>query len=82
MGFSTPVAVLLGAILMVSGPTVILPLLKNIRPKPPAGSILRWEGVLIDPIGVIAALLVFEVLRLPQPVCRPFPLKQCFSLLL
>jgi len=43
----------------VSGPTVILPLLRDIRPVGQVGSILRWEGILIDPIGATFALLVF-----------------------
>ncbi|RME85667.1 MAG: hypothetical protein D6775_02180 [Caldilineae bacterium] len=55
-------AVLLGAILIVSGPTVILPLLRDIRPIGQVGSILRWEGIVIDPIGATLALLVFDAL--------------------
>ena len=55
-------AVLLGAILTVSGPTVITPLLRHVRPKIPLGSILKWEGILIDPIGAILAVLVFEAI--------------------
>ncbi len=55
-------ALVLGAILIVSGPTVILPLLRDVRPEGPVGSILRWEGILIDPVGAILALLVFDVI--------------------
>ena len=54
------IALLLGATLVVTGPTVIIPLLKQIRPKGRVGSILRWEGIVIDPIGAILAVLVFE----------------------
>lgn len=53
-------SVLLGAILIVTGPTVIGPLLRHVRPAEPLGSILRWEGILIDPVGATLALLVFE----------------------
>lgn len=54
------IALLLGATLVVTGPTVIIPLLKQIRPKGRVGSILRWEGIVIDPVGAILAVLVFE----------------------
>lgn len=54
------VAVLLGAILVVTGPTVIGPLLRHIRPTGRAASVLKWEGILIDPIGAMLAVLVFE----------------------
>lgn len=55
-------AILLGAILVVSGPTVIIPLLRQIRPTGNVGSIVKWEGIVNDPIGAILAVLVFEVL--------------------
>jgi NhaP-type Na+/H+ or K+/H+ antiporter len=53
-------AVLLGAILVVTGPTVIGPLLRYIRPTGGVGALLKWEGIVIDPIGATLALLVFE----------------------
>ena len=55
-------AVLLGAILVVTGPTVIGPLLRDIRPSGQVGPILKWEGIVIDPIGALLAVLVFEVI--------------------
>ncbi|MEZ5171219.1 MAG: cation:proton antiporter [Acidimicrobiia bacterium] len=55
------VAALLGAVLVVTGPTVIGPLLRHVRPVRRVGSIARAEGILIDPIGALLALLVFEV---------------------
>lgn len=58
--FDWPLAVLLGAILVVTGPTVIGPLLRHVKPIGPTGPILRWEGILIDPIGATLGLLVFE----------------------
>jgi NhaP-type Na+/H+ or K+/H+ antiporter len=60
LGLNVQMAVLLGAILVVTGPTVIIPLLRDIRPSGRVSSILRWEGILIDPVGVTLALLVFE----------------------
>lgn len=56
------IAVLLGAILIVTGPTVVGPLLSHIRPSGDSGLVLKWEGIVIDPIGVLAAVLVFEVI--------------------
>lgn len=61
LGFSWQLAWLLGAILMVTGPTVVGPLLRQIRPNRSTSSILQWEGILIDPVGAVAAVLVFEV---------------------
>lgn len=53
-------AILFGALIMVTGPTVIAPLLRNVRPIPSLASILRWEGILIDPIGALLAVLIFD----------------------
>jgi len=61
-GLQPGVAVLLGALLVVTGPTVIGPLLRHIRPTGRVGPILKWEGIVIDPIGAVLAVLVFEVL--------------------
>lgn len=55
-------ATLLGAILIVTGPTVIGPMLRHIRPNGAPGPILMWEGIVIDPIGATLAVLVFEVI--------------------
>jgi NhaP-type Na+/H+ or K+/H+ antiporter len=49
---------LLGALLVVSGPTVVGPLLRVARPRPPASVVLRWEGIVIDPVGATLALVV------------------------
>jgi NhaP-type Na+/H+ or K+/H+ antiporter len=54
------VALLIGAILVVSGPTVVLPLLSFIRPPREVRSLLKWEGTLIDPIGALLGVLVFQ----------------------
>jgi NhaP-type Na+/H+ or K+/H+ antiporter len=52
-------AFLIGAILVVSGPTVVLPLLAFIRPTGPVRALLKWEGTLIDPIGALLGVVVF-----------------------
>ncbi|MEZ4618969.1 MAG: cation:proton antiporter [Caldilineaceae bacterium] len=53
-------ALLFGALIIVTGPTVIAPLLRNVRPTEKISSILRWEGIIIDPIGASIAVLVFD----------------------
>jgi NhaP-type Na+/H+ or K+/H+ antiporter len=59
-------AMVLGAVLVVTGPTVIGPLLQFVRPTGTTGPILRAEGVLIDPIGATAALVAFEIAATDQ----------------
>jgi NhaP-type Na+/H+ or K+/H+ antiporter len=58
------IAVLLGAILLVSGPTVIGPILHSVRPTKSVTSILKWESIVIDPIGAMLAALTFEIILL------------------
>lgn len=53
-------AALFGALVVVTGPTVIVPLLRSVRPRAPVATILRWEGIVIDPIGALLAVLVYE----------------------
>lgn len=60
-------AIVLGAVLVVTGPTVVGPLLRFVRPAGPTGPILRAEGVLIDPIGATAALVAFEIVLRDRP---------------
>ena len=55
-------SVLLGAILVVTGPTVVGPLLRQIQPKGQTGPTLKWEGILIDPVGAVLAVLIFEAI--------------------
>jgi NhaP-type Na+/H+ or K+/H+ antiporter len=59
-GLDTRVALLIGAILVVSGPTVVLPLLSFVRPQREVRSLLTWEGVLVDPIGALLGVVVFH----------------------
>ncbi len=61
---SWPISVLLGAALIVTGPTVVQPILRLVRVSPRLHSALAAEAVLIDPIGVVATIATLEVLRL------------------
>jgi len=51
---------LFAGLIIVTGPTVITPILRNIPLKKDISTILKWEGILIDPIGALVAVLVFE----------------------
>lgn len=62
LDLSWSLAILVGAVLTVTGPTVVMPLLRQIRPRGPGGTVLKWEGILIDPIGAVLAVLVFQAL--------------------
>ncbi|MFW6021191.1 MAG: cation:proton antiporter [Guyparkeria sp.] len=60
VGLDWPIAFLFGALVVVTGPTVIAPLLRIVRPSPRVSKILRWEAIIIDPIGALLAVLVYE----------------------
>jgi NhaP-type Na+/H+ or K+/H+ antiporter len=62
LGIPASVAMVLGAVLTVTGPTVIGPLLREIRPTGKVGTIAKWEGIAIDPVGATLAVLVFEAI--------------------
>lgn len=59
-GLSKEVSITFGALLIVTGPTVIMPLLKNARLTERPASILKWEGLVNDPIGAVLAVLCYE----------------------
>jgi len=60
LGFAWEIACLFGAIMVVTGPTVVMPMLRTVRPRESVANILQWEGILIDPIGAILAVLVYQ----------------------
>ncbi len=60
IGLSWSLSLLFSALIIVTGPTVISPILRNLAIKKDVSSILKWEGILIDPIGALAAVLVLE----------------------
>jgi NhaP-type Na+/H+ or K+/H+ antiporter len=63
LGMEAGTALLLGAILVVTGPTVVGPLLRHVRPVGTVANVAHWEGIVIDPIGAALAVLVYEALR-------------------
>ncbi|WP_334057704.1 cation:proton antiporter [Polaribacter sp. P097] len=54
------ISFLFSGLIIVTGPTVITPILRNIPLKKDISTVLKWEGILIDPIGALVAVLVFE----------------------
>ena len=59
-GLSLPVSLVFGAIMVVTGPTVIMPLLRQARLNRRTASYLKWEGIVNDPLGALLAVLVFQ----------------------
>ena len=58
------ISFLFSALIIVTGPTVIAPILRNIPLKKDVSAVLKWEGILIDPIGALVAVLVFEFISI------------------
>lgn len=59
-GLGWELSFLFSGLIIVTGPTVITPILRNIPLKKDVSAVLKWEGILIDPIGALVAVLVFE----------------------
>ncbi|MEL6919106.1 MAG: cation:proton antiporter, partial [Bacteroidota bacterium] len=57
---SWKISFLFSSLIIVTGPTVITPILRNIPLRKEVSAVLKWEGILIDPIGALVAVLVFE----------------------
>jgi len=57
---SWQIVALFAALIIVTGPTVIAPILQNVPLNRNVSTVLKWEGILIDPIGALAAVIVFE----------------------
>ena len=67
LDFSFELAMLFGALVVVTGPTVIAPLLRSVRPQQRIASVLRWEGIVIDPLGALLAVVVYEFVVATSP---------------
>jgi NhaP-type Na+/H+ or K+/H+ antiporter len=65
-GVRWEIAFLFGALTCVTGPTVITPLLRTLRPEARIARALRWEGIILDPLGALFAVLVFEAILTHQ----------------
>ena len=62
-GLSWAVAFVIGGLFIVTGPTVILPLLRQAKLKPRPAAILKWEGIVVDPFGALIAVFAFEIIN-------------------
>ncbi len=60
MGLSWAISFQFSGLIIVTGPTVITPILRNLSINRKVATVLKWEGILIDPIGALVAVLVFE----------------------
>lgn len=56
------IALLFGALTCVTGPTVIAPMLRTLRPNARIANTLRWEGIVVDPLGALFAVLIYEAI--------------------
>ncbi len=79
------ISFLFAALIIVTGPTVIAPILQNIPLNRNISTVLKWEGILIDPIGALVAVLVFEFISSSSGHAEPFTamaLKHFFQVVL
>ena len=67
LGMNWQIALIIGSILVVTGPTVIGPLLLHVRPEGRVAAVAKWEGIVIDPVGAVLAVLVLKAV-FPQGV--------------
>ncbi len=65
-GLNWQISFLFSALIIVTGPTVITPILRNIPLKKDVSTVLKWEGILIDPIGALVAVLVYEFISVGE----------------
>ena len=68
LGLNWQVSFLFSGLIIVTGPTVITPILRNIPLRKDVSAVLKWEGILIDPIGALVAVLVFGFISVNIPV--------------
>nr|WP_239537559.1 sodium:proton antiporter [Dyella mobilis] len=61
-GLGWDLSLLFGALTCVTGPTVIMPMLRTLRPNARIANTLRWEGIVIDPLGALFAVLIYEAI--------------------
>lgn len=62
-GLDLAIAFIIGGLFVVTGPTVIIPLLRNAKLKPRTAAVLKWEGIIVDPAGPLLALFAYQVIK-------------------
>ncbi len=66
IGLTWSISFLFSSLIIVTGPTVISPILRNLAIKKDISTVLKWEGILIDPVGALVAVLVFEFISVGE----------------
>jgi NhaP-type Na+/H+ or K+/H+ antiporter len=69
-GLDLEISFIIGGLFVVTGPTVIIPLLRQAKLSARVSSVLKWEGIIVDPIGPLLALFAYEIIKitLDKPV--------------
>ncbi|MFD1173455.1 cation:proton antiporter [Oceanobacillus picturae] len=62
-GLSLEISFIIGGLFVVTGPTVIIPLLRNAKLSPRIAAVFKWEGIIVDPFGPLLALFAYEVIK-------------------
>lgn len=62
-GLSLELSFIIGGLFIVTGPTVIIPLLRQAKLKPRTAAVLKWEGIIVDPAGPLLALFAYQVIK-------------------
>lgn len=63
-GLSIEVSLILASLYIITGPTVVMPLLRQAKITPKVGSALKWEGIVNDPVGALLTIITFEFIIL------------------
>jgi len=63
-GLSLEISFIIGGLFVVTGPTVIIPLLRQAKLSPRVSTVLKWEGIIVDPIGPLLALFAYEIIKI------------------
>ncbi len=66
LGLEWDLAAMVGGLFIVTGPTVIMPLLRQAHLQAKPANVLKWEGIVNDPLGALFAVVVFEFIRITQ----------------
>jgi NhaP-type Na+/H+ or K+/H+ antiporter len=71
-GLSLEISFIIGGLFVVTGPTVIIPMLRQAKLKPRVSSVLKWEGIIVDPVGPLLALFAYEIIKITSAASFQF----------
>jgi len=72
-GLNLEISFIIGGLFVVTGPTVIIPLLRQAKLKPRTAAVLKWEGIIVDPAGPLLALFAYQVIKVLTNELLHFP---------